>query len=190
VTMMRSTSRPARRRHLRTTLAAATATALLTVGLAGAAVPASADEPTTASAAPVADGLYRLHLASDPTIVLAKKNSCDDPRGGGSYTFTKLDPERFSQKWLLKRHPNGTYTVASECQPTVFMTMHDDSRVYFEYGTNGRVGEIGAWDPYYNYDQPHSNRQEWWIYEEDGHLRVESAYNGSYAALMDAVPTN
>lgn len=168
---------PAKKRWLTSTLVA-----LVGGGLAigGAAAPAAqAVEPAAHSAPGPADGLYHF-VVGDSGQVLAKSTTCDQG-AGGTYVSVPRDQSKFSQKWSLIKQPNGTYVIASACQPTVLWTDDPVGYIGFQYGTDGPVGALGGWDPGYDYRVAHSAEQEWYITDKSvewnrpGIVLIESA---------------
>ena len=137
------------------------------------------------------NGLYRIALASNHNIVYTKRGSCDEFPADDSPVDAPLNPDLFRQKWFVTRQANGAYTIASECQPTVFLT---DGGSYWaaRYGTNGQVGAFGDWDPLYNYKLPHFSTQEFYIVKTaSGHWTYINAATGAYySGEVDFLPTN
>lgn len=180
--MTTTTNRPNRTNRLRARLAALAGTGVLAATLLGAA-PAHAE-------AVVPDGLYYLTIPGDPALALGKTTSCEDG-AGGTFDFREIDATNFRQKFFLIRQPSGSYLVASECQPTVFMTIDPvTSGVSFEYDTAGRIGRLGDWDPRYAYNQAHTADQEWQLLPAgDGSVTVTSPTTGSHFLPLRLVPT-
>lgn len=137
-----------------------------------------------------ADGIYAIELVNTPGHVLAKSTTCADGEGGDS-VYPPLDTTRFSQKWKLILQPNGAYVIASLCQPTVLLTLDAAGKSTYRYGTDGQIGELGAWNPSYDYRVAHSSLQEWTITEEvPGQFRIRNVVTGGYFTLVKLVPVN
>jgi len=119
------------------------------------------------------DGFYR--MVKSPGEVLAKSSSCAEGNGGPLVSAVS-DYSKFSQQWKFIKQPNGTYVIASLCQPTVLLTAHPQGGYSLEYGTAGRQGELGSWDPGYEYNVAHTPAQEW---------EVQAREDGYYATLTN-----
>lgn len=128
-------------------------------GAAASAAPASAAAPAVDGPG---DGIYHFAL-TDQNRVMTKQTTCDQG-AGGTYVYAQRDSSRFSQKWRLIKQENGTYVIASMCQPTVLMTdVGGPDLVRFEYGTDGPTSALGSWNPYYDYRVAHAPNQEWYV---------------------------
>jgi len=134
-------------------------------------------------------GLYRLAFSNDHNTVITKSGSCDEYPADDSVVLASLDPDLYRQKWVVIRQANGSYTIASECQPTVFLELAAPVRA--RYGTNGQVGAFGTWDPLYNYSPPHFSAQENYIVRNsEGHWDVINHETGKFLHNVDFLPAN
>lgn len=108
------------------------------------------------------DGFYRLVNAAGEAF--SKSTSCAVGDGGPVVNAAR-DVSKFSQQWKFMKQPNGNYVIASLCQPTVLLTAHPaplgHGAYSFEYGGAGRQGELGDWNPSYEYNVAHTPAQEW-----------------------------
>jgi len=120
------------------------------------------------------DGFYR--LVNRAGEAFSKSSSCAEGDGGPVVNAAR-DTSKFSQQWKFLKQANGNYVIASLCQPTVLLTAHiapaGQSAYSFEYGAAGRQGELGAWNPGYEYNVAHTAAQEWEVrVNEDGSVSL------------------
>jgi len=120
------------------------------------------------------DGFYR--LVNRAGEAFSKSSSCAEGNGGPVVNAAR-DTSKFSQQWKFLKQANGNYVIASLCQPTVLLTAHiapaGQGAYSLEYGTAGRQGELGAWNPGYEYNVAHTAAQEWEVrVNEDGSVSL------------------